>query len=137
MWIPCKVVPALLSISVMQLPNDDPRNFSKGGSRCNMSKFVLPSCNHANVFKETDMALLFNYDIERPQFLCQKRQSPFPRPMAHRAVPISVYIALGHASANAVKATAGGWSTDNSASLTFTLHSHMSSARRESSGYNF
>ena len=31
--------------------------------------------------------------------------------MEHRAAPISVSIALGHASANAVKATAGGWST--------------------------
>ena len=41
--------------------------------------------------------------------------------MAHRAAPISVSIALGHASANAVKATAGGWSTDGSASLTFPL----------------
>ena len=28
--------------------------------------------------------------------------------MVHRAVPISVSIALGHASANAVKATVGG-----------------------------
>ena len=35
-------------------------------------------------------------------------QSPFPRPMAHRAAPISVSIALGHVSGNAVKATAGG-----------------------------
>ena len=31
----------------------------------------------------------------------------FPPAMAHRAVPISISIALGHASANAVKATAG------------------------------
>ena len=38
----------------------------------------------------------------------QKNQSPFPRPMAHGAAPISVSIVLGHASANAVKATAGG-----------------------------
>ena len=38
----------------------------------------------------------------------QKSRSPFPRHMAHRAAPISVPIALGHASANAVKATAGG-----------------------------
>ena len=37
-----------------------------------------------------------------------KKQSPFPRPMAHRAAPISVSMALGHASANAVEATAGG-----------------------------
>ena len=40
----------------------------------------------------------------------QKSQSPFPRPMAHRAAPISVSTALGHASANAVKATAGAGS---------------------------
>ena len=64
-------------------------------------------------------------------------QSPIPRPMAHRAVPISVSIALGHASANAVKATVGSWSTGSSASLTFPLHSYMSSARREGSEYHF
>ena len=64
-------------------------------------------------------------------------QSPFPRPMAHRAVPISVSMALGHASASAVKAAAGGGSTGSSASLTFPLHSHMSSARREGSEYHF
>ena len=46
----------------------------------------------------------------------KKGQSPFPRPMAHRAAPISASIALGHASANAVKATAGGWSTGTSTS---------------------
>ena len=63
-------------------------------------------------------------------------QSPFPHPMAHRAAPISVSIALGHVSANAVKATAGGWSTGSSASLTFPLHSHMSSARREGREYH-
>ena len=57
--------------------------------------------------------------------------------MAHRAAPISVSIALGHATANAVKATAGGWSTGSSASLTFPLHSHLSSARREGSEYHF
>ena len=66
-----------------------------------------------------------------------KSQSPFPGPMAHRAAPISVSIALGHASANAVKATAGVWSTGSSASLTFPLHCHMSSARREGSEYHF
>ena len=64
-------------------------------------------------------------------------QSPFPRPMAYRVAPISVSIALGHASANAVKATAGGWSTGSSVSLTFLLHSHMSSARREGSEHHF
>ena len=55
---------------------------------------------------------------------------------AQRAAPISVSIALGHASANAVKATAGGWSTGSSASSTFPLHSDMSSARRERSEYH-
>ena len=53
--------------------------------------------------------------------------------MAHRAAPISVSIALGNASANAVKATAGGWSTGSSARLTLPFHSHMSSAIREGS----
>ena len=57
--------------------------------------------------------------------------------MAHRAAPISVSIALSLAPGNAVKATAGGWSTGSSASLTFPLHSHMSSARREGSEYHF
>ena len=66
-----------------------------------------------------------------------KSQSPFPRPFAHRAAPISVSTALGHASVNAVKATAGGWPTVSSASLTFPLHSHMSSARREGNEYHF
>ena len=32
----------------------------------------------------------------------------FPRQMAHRAAPISISIALGHAFANAMKAIAGG-----------------------------
>ena len=40
--------------------------------------------------------------------LTSQSQSPFPRPMAHSVTPISVFIALGHVSANAVKATAGG-----------------------------
>ena len=53
------------------------------------------------------------------------------------AAPISVSVALGHASANAVKATVGGWPTGSSASLTFPLHSHMSSARREGSEHHF
>ena len=66
-----------------------------------------------------------------------KHQSPFPRPMTHRAAPISVSISLGLASANAVKATAGGWSTGSSASLTFPFHSHISSARREGSEHHF
>ena len=63
----------------------------------------------------------------------EKSQSPFP----HRAAPISVSISLGHASANAVKATAGGWSTGSSASLTFPFHSQMWSARPEGSEYHF
>ena len=70
-------------------------------------------------------------------FNVRHQKSPFPRQMAHRAAPISVSIALGYASANAVKATAGGWSTGSSASLTFPFHSHMSSARREGSEYHF
>ena len=70
--------------------------------------------------------------------LSQKSKSKFfPTPIAHRVVPISVSIGLGHASANAVKATAGGWSTGSSTSLTFPLHSHMLSARREGSEYHF
>ena len=69
--------------------------------------------------------------------LLHSSQSPFPRPMAHRAAPISVSIALGHTSANAVKATAGGWYIGSSASLTYPLHSHMSSATREGSEYHF
>jgi len=56
---------------------------------------------------------------------------------APRAEPISVSIALGHVSANAVKATAGGWSTGSSASLILPLHSHIASARREGSEYHF
>ena len=59
------------------------------------------------------------------------KSKSFPRLMAHRAAPISVSIALGHASANAVRATAGGWSTGSSACLTSPLLSHFSSARRE------
>ena len=46
-------------------------------------------------------------------------QSPFPHSMAHRAAHISVSMALGHSSANAEKATAGGWSTGCSASLPY------------------
>ena len=46
-------------------------------------------------------------------------------------------VALGHTSANAVKAKAGGWSTGSSACLTFPLHSLMSSARREGSEHQF
>ena len=61
----------------------------------------------------------------------------FPAPMAHRAAPISVSIALSHASANVVKVTAGGWSAGSYASLTFPLHSHISSARRDGSEYHF
>ena len=53
----------------------------------------------------------------------RSNQSPFPYPMVHRAAPISVSIVQRHVSANAVKATARGWSTGSSASLTFPLHS--------------
>ena len=34
--------------------------------------------------------------------IVKSKSKSFPRPMAHRAAPISVSIALGHASANAV-----------------------------------
>ena len=60
-----------------------------------------------------------------------------PVPMAHREAPISALVALGHMSANAVKATAGGWSTGSSMCLTFPLHSLMLSARQEGSEYHF
>ena len=70
------------------------------------------------------------------QILYQKRVKVLPAPMAHREAPISVSVALGHMSANAVKATAGGWSICSSACLTFPLHSLMS-ARQESSEYHF
>ena len=59
-----------------------------------------------------------------------------PTPMAHRVAPISVSIALGHTSANEVKATAAGWFTGSSACLIFPLHSLTSSARREGSEYH-
>ena len=39
--------------------------------------------------------------------ITSKKSKSFPGPLAHRAAPISVSVALGHASANAVKATAG------------------------------
>ena len=60
------------------------------------------------------------------KFYASQSQSPFPCHMVHRAAPISVSIALGHASVNAVKATVVGWSNGSSACLTFPLHSHMS-----------
>ena len=37
-----------------------------------------------------------------------KKLKVLPAPMPHRAAPISVSVALGHTSANAVKATTGG-----------------------------
>ena len=45
--------------------------------------------------------------------------------MAHRMAPISVSIAIGHTSADAVKATARGCSTGKYACSTFTLYSYM------------
>ena len=66
-----------------------------------------------------------------------QRSQVLPAPMAHRAAPTSVSVALGHTSANAMKAIMGGWSTGSSACLTFTLHSHMLSSRREGSEYQF
>ena len=60
-----------------------------------------------------------------------------PMPVAHRVVPVSVSVALGHTSANAVKATAGGWSTGSSACLMFPFHSLTLSTKREGSEYHF
>ena len=57
--------------------------------------------------------------------------------MVHRVAPIPISIALGHTSANAVKATEGGWPTSSSECLTFPLHSDVSSARWEDSEYHF
>ena len=68
--------------------------------------------------------------------LVKSKVKVLPAPMAHREVPISVSVALCHASANAVKATAVGWSTGSSACITFPLHSFTSSARREGSEYH-
>ena len=79
----------------------------------------------------------FAYIIHAQSLYNCNQKSPSPRPMANRAAPISASLALGHAFANAVKATAGGWSTGSSASLTFPLHSHVSSARREGSENHF
>ena len=80
------------------------------------------------------MLSIYFYTTELQQV--KKSLSFFPRPMAYGAAPMSVSIALGHASANAVKVITWGWSTGSSASLTFPLHSHMSSARQEGSEYH-
>ena len=77
------------------------------------------------------------FDKKGRYILFKVKVKVLPAPMAHRAAPISVSVALGHTSANAVKATAGGWSTGSSACLTFPLHSLMSSTRREGSEYHF
>ena len=61
----------------------------------------------------------------------------FMLPMKHRAALTSVSIFLGHESVNAVKVTEECLSSGSSATLTFSLHSHMSSARREGSEYQF
>ena len=74
---------------------------------------------------------------EREGGLIESKVKIFPAPMAQRAALISVSVALGHTSANAVNATEGGWSTGSSACLTFPLHSLMSRARREGSEYHF
>ena len=77
------------------------------------------------------------YLHERGRGLIESKVKVFPAPMAHRAAPISVSVALGHTSVNAVKATAGGWSTGSSACLTFPLHSFILSARRKGIEYHF
>ena len=69
--------------------------------------------------------------------MSQRKVKVLPAPMAHRVAPISVSAAIGHTSVNAVKATAGGWSTGSYACLTFALHSLTSSTKREGSEYHF
>jgi len=71
------------------------------------------------------------------QWIVMSKSNFLLAPVAYWAAPISISIALGHASANGVKATAGGWFNGSSTCLTFLLHSHMSSARREGSEYHF
>ena len=80
-----------------------------------------------------------NATLGRYSCMCSGQKSKsksFPCPVVHRVAPTSVSIALGHASANAVKATLGGWSTGSSMCLTSPLLSHLSSARREGSEYH-
>ena len=55
--------------------------------------------------------------------------------IAWRLSPFQV--ALGNTSANAVKVTVEDWPTCSSTCLTFPLHSHISSAKQEDSGYHF
>ena len=85
-----------------------------GTVRCVM--FAITSIEKSIVSREECM----KSELMRSHISVDSKKS-FPAPMAHRAAPISVSIALGHASANAVKATAGGWSTGSSGSLTFPL----------------
>ena len=49
------------------------------------------------------MVIVCTFDI----FIFKEKSKSFPNPMAHRAVLISVSIALGHSPENAVKAAAG------------------------------
>ena len=55
------------------------------------------------------------YDVNSPILIfatsSKVKIKVLPAPIGHRASPISVSIALGHASANVLKATAGGWPT--------------------------
>ena len=67
----------------------------------------------------------------------KSKSKSFPRPMAHRAAPISVSIALGHASVDAVGATAGGWSTGSSACLTSPLFLIFRAPEEKGSEYHF
>ena len=69
--------------------------------------------------------------------LCQKDSSQsFPRQWRIGRCLSAFQVVLGHISANAVKATAGGWSTATCACLTFPLRSHTSRDRQEGSGYH-
>ena len=72
-----------------------------------------------SVLYSTKDNVLCLHEVFRQVCFKVNSHSPFPCPLAHRAPPISVSIALGHASAIVVKATAGSWSTGSSASFNF------------------
>ena len=103
---------------------------------CNSQHFATVCIFQIRIWKVQTIQMMTTWLCHLPLDSSQSSQSPFLHPVAHWAAPNSVSIALGHASANAVKATAGGWPTGSSASLTFPLHSHMSSARQEGSEYH-
>ena len=78
---------------------------------------VLDKWHPQNLFSNKKFSLKFIHSQSIALHMVKKKSKSFPRQWRHRAAPISVSIALGHASADAVKATAGGWSTGSSACL--------------------